>query len=183
MQHRSFARALLTSGIFLLVAAATACTPSVYDEATLAILDVDVVTLQGEAVLVDHMVVISGDRIIAVEPTDPRRLAPDTRRVQGNGAFVLPGFVDMHVHALSSTEDALQRTFPLLVANGVTTVRDMGSELSILTEVRARLESESGRIAPRLLAAGPLLDGTRKPWYGELPLILETPEEAREQLP
>ncbi len=181
MPHRSAARALAV--VTLVVLAAVACAPSRYDEATLALLDVKVITLLGESILEDHMVVISGDRIIAVEPTDPRRLPPDIRVIQGNDAYVLPGFTDMHVHVMSSTKDALERTFPLLVANGITTVRDMGSELPILKEVRARLKAEPEQIAPRLLAAGPLLDGTRKPWYGKLPLILQTPDEAREQLP
>jgi len=170
-------------GILLLAAVPVGCAPSHYEEATLALLNVDVIALQNEVVLEDHMVVLSGNRIVAVEPTDVRRLPPDTRQVQGNGAYVLPGLTDMHVHAMSSTEDALERAFPLLVANGITTVRDMGSELAILTEVRARLRLEPGRAAPRVLAAGPLLDGVRKPWYRDLPLILETPAVVAEELP
>ena len=44
--------------------------------------------------------------------------------VNGRGKFLMPGLWDMHVHLSYARASAL----PLLVANGVTGVRDMGSD-------------------------------------------------------
>ncbi|MEM9263827.1 MAG: hypothetical protein AAGA22_09630, partial [Pseudomonadota bacterium] len=43
-----------------------------------------------------------------------------------DGAFAMPGLFDMHVH-LPGSVSAAQQMGPLFVANGVTSVRDMGS--------------------------------------------------------
>lgn len=162
---------------------AGACHGPTYDDATLALLYVNVVTLEGDRVLENQMVVFSGDRILAVVPSDPGKLPKATRRVDGQGGYVIPGLMDMHLHAMSSATDALERVFPILVANGVTTFRDMGSEVAVLAEVRARLDAMPDTIAPAFVAAGPLLDGVKKPWYGDLPLIVETATDVRDELP
>ena len=141
------------------------------------LLDANVVAMQDEGVLRDHMVVIAGERILSVAPSEPHRIPAEAVTIDMEGRYVIPGLVDTHVHVLSNAEDAIQRTFPLLVANGVTSVRDMGSEMSGLLDVRSRLAADSGAVAPHLAAGGPLLDGTRKPWYGDLPLVLENPSE------
>lgn len=43
-------------------------------------------------------------------------------RIDGRGAFLVPGFWDMHVHSFQASP---QMHFPLWIANGVTSVRDM----------------------------------------------------------
>ncbi len=151
------------------------CSDPSFDEATLALLGANVVTMQDEVVLPDHMIVMAGDRIIAVTPSQPERVPPGAERLAMDGRYVIPGLVDAHVHVLSDAADAIDRAFPLLVANGVTSVRDMGSELSELTTVRSRLVEDGGAVAPHVVVGGPLLDGTLKPWYGDLPLVLEDP--------
>ncbi|NNM04315.1 MAG: amidohydrolase family protein [Gemmatimonadetes bacterium] len=163
------------AAIFLAASHLAGCADHSFDEATLVLLGANVVTMQDEAVLPDHMVVMAGDRIIAVAPSEPDRLPPGAERVAMDGRYVIPGLVDAHVHVLSDAEDAIDRAFPLLVANGVTSVRDMGSEMAGVTEVRNRMATGEGTVAPHVTAGGPLLDGTLKPWYGNLPLILEDP--------
>lgn len=62
---------------------------------------------------------IRGGRIAAIGTG----LAPtDVPPVDGRGAFLVPGFWDMHVHSFQASP---QMHFPLWVANGITTVRDM----------------------------------------------------------
>ncbi len=46
--------------------------------------------------------------------------------VDGRGKFLIPGLWDAHVHLSSATASAL----PVLVANGITAVRDCGGDLS-----------------------------------------------------
>ena len=61
----------------------------------------------------------------------------------------------MHVHLGNATEASLA----MLVASGVTGVRDMGSP-SFETLRRWRVESMAGlRVGPRIVSSGPILDG------------------------
>lgn len=58
-----------------------------------------------------------------IDAIDPQ-LAPSADRpvLDGKGGYLVPGFWDMHVHAFQLSP---QLHLPLLVANGVTSVRDM----------------------------------------------------------
>jgi len=94
------------------------------------------------------------------------------RVVEGRGRFLIPGLWDAHVH-LSVADEA---TLGVLVANGVTSVRDMGGELDILDGWRARIE-RGELIGPRIFRAGPTVDGP-KPGV-PFRLTITNPEEAR----
>lgn len=120
-------------------------------------------------------IVIDGDRIVAVEPEHEGAVAGAV--IDGAGAWASPGLWDAHIHALGDAEAAVARTLPLLVAHGVTGVRDMGAVPEKIVEVRARLAADPALARPRLYVSGPLLDGQALPWYGDLPLVLKTPEE------
>ncbi len=75
------------------------------------------------------------------------------RIVDGGGRTLLPGLIDAHVHLSKARAPAL----PLLVAHGVTTVRDMGGDTEEL--LRWRREIGGGdRVGPRILLAGPYLE-------------------------
>jgi imidazolonepropionase-like amidohydrolase len=80
--------------------------------------------------------------------------------VDGRGKYLIPGLWDMHVHEVFG--DWLPRNeqvVPLLfVANGVTGVRDMGGDLDVLKEWRARIAAGQ-MLGPRMYIAGPMLDG------------------------
>jgi imidazolonepropionase-like amidohydrolase len=47
--------------------------------------------------------------------------------IDANGKFLIPGLWDMHAHSL--TDSRYEYAFPLLIANGVTGIREMGSNL------------------------------------------------------
>ena len=65
---------------------------------------------------------------------------------------------------------------PLFVANGITSVRDMGSELQ--TVQAWRNEIESGRmLGPRIMTSGPMLDGPKPRFPSSL--AIATPEDGR----
>lgn len=61
-------------------------------------------------------------------------------------ALILPGLIDLHVHARPHYVDAF-------VPAGVTTVRDANNTLSMLATLRGSVG------APRILSTGPMLDG------------------------
>src|SRR5688500_10684537 len=86
---------------------------------TLAIERVTVLPMDRDTAMVDHTILVSRDRIAWIGPSRDARIPAGTRRVDGRGAFVIPGLADMHVH-LESAQDLAQ-----LVEMGVTTVRNM----------------------------------------------------------
>lgn len=121
------------------------------------ITNVNVVSPAG--VVTGQSIVIADDLITAVGPTVGTP-PPDTARVfDGQGAFVIAGLWEMHGH-LASYPGAL----PLLVAYGVTGVRDMGNanprETQELLQWRGEI-AEHKRVGPRLVIAGPTVDGPR----------------------
>ncbi|MFT3722122.1 MAG: amidohydrolase family protein [Hyphomonadaceae bacterium] len=101
---------------------------------------------------------IARDRIVAI--TDGKIVSIGSARVQGavtidgRGRYLTPGFIDSHIHA---TEDEQGRTaFPLLIANGVTTIREENPSpgvRQIADQVRRDVET-GRRIAPDIVFQG-----------------------------
>lgn len=73
-------------------------------------------------------VLISNDRIIAVGPAADTEIPANTPRIDGTDRFVIPGLWDMHVHLNRDRPSQVKIMLPLMVANGVTGVRDMLSD-------------------------------------------------------
>jgi len=59
---------------------------------------------------------------------------PGVRVVDGKGQFLIPGLWDMHTH-LQAVGDA---SLLLYIANGVTGIRDMGSDLDFILPLREK---------------------------------------------
>jgi imidazolonepropionase-like amidohydrolase len=77
----------------------------------------------------------------------------------------------MHVHLT----DARASAIPALVANGVTGVRDMGSLLRDVDELRVRIE-DGTLVGPRIVRAGPIVNGEA---FGPVQLAVADTTEAR----
>ena len=106
----------------------------------------------------DQTVLIVDGRIASVSATS---LPADARVIDARGKFLIPGLCDMHVHLAGVTADpkwSKATLLPLLIANGVTTVRDMGGDLEALKGWRKEIEAGQ-LIGPRIYCAGPMLDG------------------------
>ena len=121
--------------------------------ATLVISNVTVIDVATGRMEPDMSVVVDSDRIVAVEKSQRYTPPRGGQNVDGKGRFLVPGLRDMHVHLSYARASAL----PTLVANGVTTVRDMGSKLSELDEWRGQIAGGT-LVGPRILRAGPMLN-------------------------
>ncbi|ADL02021.1 amidohydrolase family protein [Brevundimonas subvibrioides] len=126
--------------------------------ADLAIDNVNVIDTRTGAVAVSRTILIAGERIEAVVPAGSRSLA--TRRVDGKGAWAIPGLWDAHLHLLQDDAGSALRTAPTLPGYGITHVRDMGSSAAALQAFRAAEPTIEG---PVVLASGPTF------WAIELP--------------
>lgn len=117
---------------------------------------VTVIDATGASPMPDMTLVITGDRITSVARGGQVTIPRGARVVNARGKYLIPGLWDMHVHLSWTTSSAL----PVLVANGVTSVRDLGGRLSELDEWRTKIAA--GLLTgPRILRAGPILNGQK----------------------
>jgi imidazolonepropionase-like amidohydrolase len=122
----------------------------------IAIRNVTVIPGNGAAPISDATVLIRDDYIAAVGPAAETLVPTGARVIDGRDKFLVPGFIEMHAHLSKTRASALA----LFIANGVTTVRDMGGDHEEL--LRWRQEIRSGkRVGPRMLIAGPYLESAR----------------------
>lgn len=121
--------------------------------AATAFLHVAVIPMDRERVLGDQTVVIEGDRIAQIGPSDTIKIPPHVRRIEGNGQYLIPGLTDAHVHLLSQIE------FPLYLANGVTTVFNLDGRPAHLLW---RKQVANGEIlGPTIFSTGPIFHERR----------------------
>jgi Amidohydrolase family len=130
-------------------------------ESPIAIMHVAVIDATGAPAQTDMTVVIADRLITAVGPSQSTSVPGDAQIIDGGGRFLIPGLVDSHLHLTGSGEPAGSREFvvPLLLANGITTVRDMGGYLESLEPLRRDIQ-QGKRLGPQIFLAGPYLDGS-----------------------
>jgi imidazolonepropionase-like amidohydrolase len=145
-----------------------------------AIENVTIVDVVAGRHLADRTVIVSGNRIAAMGPSTQLTTAR-MRVIDGNDRFLIPGLWEMHAHALQHYGvdyaygmEALQ----LFVANGVTGVRDAGSSMDQIIAGRKRV-AETGVAAPRISAAGPILEGNAQSRFAPFTKVVTTPAEGR----
>lgn len=126
--------------------------------ADLAIDNVNVIDTRTGEIAASQTILIAGERIRGVVPAGSRSIA--TRRIDGKGAWAIPGLWDAHIHLLQDDARSALRTAPTLLSYGITHVRDMGSSASALSDYRRGEPAIGG---PVVLAGGPTF------WAIELP--------------
>ncbi|MCK5635605.1 MAG: hypothetical protein KAI06_10975, partial [Anaerolineales bacterium] len=122
---------------------------------------VNLVPMTAEIVLENQTVLIEGSMITAIGPADEVSIPPDAAIIDGEGAYLLPGLADMHIHTNQDWDTDTWPVSPLILylANGVTTIRDFGPSGSDLTyALRWRDQIKAGtRIGPTIYATGKIL--------------------------
>lgn len=119
--------------------------------------NVNVVPMNAEIVLRDQAVAVRGGEIVAVVSESKASHIRAGERIDGGGAYLMPGLADMHVHLRMDP----QAFFDLQLANGVTTVHNMNDADGggKIDHVALRADVAAGRIdGPRYLISGPQLD-------------------------
>lgn len=97
-----------------------------------------------------HSILIEGDTIAYNGPRAGLPAIGGARLVDAEGAYALPGLIDMHVHVWGEAELAAY------LAHGVTTVRNLSG---MPFHLRLAEEIEAGALAgPRLFTSGPILN-------------------------
>jgi len=132
---------------------------------------VTVIDATGGAPQEDMTVVIAGNRITRVDKTANVKIPREAQVLEAKGKFLVPGLWDMHVHLSWTTASALS----VLVANGVTGVRDMGGRLGEIDEWRTKIATGL-LVGPRIVRAGPQLNGQK---FNPYQMVTGNPDETR----
>lgn len=126
----------------------------------------------------DTVVLVAGERIVAVGSRDEIAIPQQARVLDVQGKWIIPGLIDAHVHFFQSgglytrpdvidlrgirpytkeiawIKQRLPKTFARYLASGVTSVVDIGGPL---WNFQVRALAERTLSAPRVAVAGPLL--------------------------
>ena len=131
-------------------------TVAVGDDFVLAVVGATVVHDPALPVLEDATVLVRNGAVVALGPSDRITVPSSAEVVRGEGLWMIPGLWDMHVHLTDATELAM----PVLLANGVTGVRDMGGSYEAVSGMERR--RRAGELAgPRIVLPGPYVDGPK----------------------
>ncbi|MDH3207835.1 MAG: amidohydrolase family protein [Gemmatimonadota bacterium] len=139
--------------------------------ADLVIRNVTLLSPRDGSVQHDRSVFISGERIVDIRRSTDGAPPSAARVVEATGRFLMPGMWDLHTHFSFADPSA----GPLLVTQGVTGARDMGSVLDEVEAARRRFDRGEA-LGPRILRAGPTLNGGV---FGDHHRLIGDPDAAR----
>src|SRR3954470_6936890 len=150
------------------------------------------------------VVLINGDTIESVESRREHEVVAGARMIDCTGKFILPGYIDTHVHFFQSADlftrpdvvdlnnvrpykdevgwikAHLDDTFARYLRSGITSVVDVGGPF---WNFEVRKIANSTAKAPRVAVAGPLISSVARPQLdlGDPPIVkIDTPEQGRE---
>jgi imidazolonepropionase-like amidohydrolase len=150
------------------------------------------------------VLVIDGNKIAAAGDAKTISAPKDARKIDCSGKFILPGYIDTHVHFFQSGDlftrpdivdlnslrpykdevawikSHLDDTFARYLRCGITSVVDVGGPF---WNFEVRKTANSTAKAPRLAVAGPLISSVRRPQLdlGDPPIVkIDNPEQACE---
>lgn len=156
--------------------------PLAAQQPTLALVGGRVLDGFGGPAIEDGVVLVAGDRIVAVGPASEVVVPAGVTTVDTNGMTVLPGLCDMHVHLQllghgdyerwdelygDRNEEIMAIAARQLLEAGVTCARDLGGPLDELVATKRGIAE--GRIpGPRLFISGPFLQrAPYEPWQAD----------------
>jgi imidazolonepropionase-like amidohydrolase len=135
------------------------------------ITNVNIVDVNTGKILNNKTVAIDSNRISAIYDGEIVG-SGSTIVIDGKGKYLIPGLWDMHAHY---KWDSIEID-PLLIANGVTGIREMWGDMPEFVKVPQKIQTE-GMVFPYVYSSGDLIDGN-PPSFPMGCLVVTTPDEA-----
>ncbi|MCK5022830.1 MAG: amidohydrolase family protein [Candidatus Aenigmarchaeota archaeon] len=132
----------------------------------IAFQNVNLVPMTEEKIVENQTVLIRGNKIIQIGPSNNTEAPRNSKIINGEGTFLMPGLTDMHMH---TRDDWLSPVWPvsplnLYLANGVTTIRcfgPLGSSPNYILHWRDEINN-GNLIGPTIYTCGSVLYGPVK---------------------
>src|SRR5438270_445708 len=140
--------------------------------AAIAIVHASLFDSEEGVVRPDQTIVIQKDRIVAVGPSATVPVPAVARVIDVGGKTVMPGMWDMHSHLFLTSQTTRA---PADLATGITTIRDLASDLDVATSFRDR-SNQGVLAATRAILAGFIAGPGR--WAGPTDAIVSTAQQA-----
>ena len=111
----------------------------------------------GRGQVANAVTLVRGDRVVCAGSVGECPVPRNARLIDARGQYLIPGLIDSHVHLLfmvdGGTSEDLALDLRELLAQGVTTVRDMGGNPAVLLP-RVRALQAAPRVVAMQLVAG-----------------------------
>jgi imidazolonepropionase-like amidohydrolase len=124
-----------------------------------------IVTMQGEGggVIEDGVILVRGDRIVAVGPRGGVAIPAGTPSADVTGKTIVPGFIDAHAHGSQGENGFVPQQNWSTMANlalGTTTIHDPSNRASEIFAA-AELQRAGLILAPRIFSTGEIIYGAK----------------------
>jgi hypothetical protein len=131
--------------------------PSGSERGSLLLKNVTIVDTRSGKLLPGAHVLVKSGKISSIRTGDEAGTTSGGRTIDGTGRFLVPGYMDMHVHSMEQKDP--RDNSAVLLAYGVTGVRQMAGTPTLLRK-REQGQLNFGLAAPELLAMpGSILTG------------------------
>jgi imidazolonepropionase-like amidohydrolase/Tol biopolymer transport system component len=139
-----------------------------------------IISMKGDEVIEDGVVVIDGNRIVAVGPKASTPVPAGARIVDVAGKTLMPGIIDVHWHgAMGSDQIIPQQSWVNYAALsfGVTTLHDPSNDSGEIFAA-SELEKAGDIVGPRIFSTGTILYGAKAPFTA----VIDSLDDARSTL-
>ncbi|MFM9828694.1 MAG: amidohydrolase family protein, partial [Sphingomonas sp.] len=140
---------------------------------TVALVGARVVTMANKAggIIDDAVVLVTGDRIVAVGKRGSVAIPAGAKTVDVTGKTIIPGLVDAHAHGPQGDDELVPQQNWSATANlafGTTTIHDPSSRAAEIF-VASEMQRAGKIIAPRIFSTGEIIYGAKSPGvYAEI---------------
>jgi len=97
----------------------------------LLIVNCNIVDVKNGVIIPNRQLLVVNNRIVSIDSII-LDLPNNLKKIDAKGQYIMPTLWDMHIHTISLSP---QLHFPLLIANGVTGLRDMGDGDSWISDI------------------------------------------------
>ncbi|USD37607.1 amidohydrolase family protein [Ferrimonas sp. SCSIO 43195] len=134
---------------------------------TIAFVGGQVITMNGDHIIQDGVVIVEDNRITAVGSRDQVSIPAGTRTIDIEGKTLMPGLFDAHAHGSQGNNEIIPEQNRINFASlalGVTSIHDPSNDT---TEIFAasELQKSGDIIGPRIFSTGTILYGANGPGY------------------
>ncbi|MCX2744434.1 amidohydrolase family protein [Mangrovivirga sp. M17] len=147
-------------------------------EGLIAFTNARIITMSGDEVIENGVIVVEGNKIIEVGPVNEIEIPSKAKTIDAKGKTIMPGLVDTHAH-LNAFRYGLspQKEWPYYanLAFGVTTTHDPSSNTEMSLS-QSELVKSGRMVGPRIFSTGTILYGAD----GDFKAVINSLEDARQ---
>ena len=136
----------------------------------LALVGGRIVSMNGDEVIEDGVVVIKGNRIAAIGKKGETKIPEKARKIDVSGQVILPGFVDTHAHGAQARDGITPQQNWVdyaRLAFGVTTIHDPSADTQDIFAA-SEMTKAGVIVAPRTFSTGTILYGAEGSYKAEV---------------